>query len=278
MDGICSHPNESARTPCDDPADTECDNPDTCNGSGLCLDDFEAQGTSCGDVADDQCDNPDICDGSGACDDNFETDGTPCDDADICTGNDACDTGVCAGTLIPQASNVEAMGPRYLAVTPQPGGSVAAVALLVTSPDWPCLSKYIDENGRLVTDPVFQFPDDWGTIKAKGVDIVPSSTYNIVAECGEHASPPGSDTTWLWGDVAGRFIDGAWTPGNGVVDIRNFMAVVEGFQQLDTAPPLEWTDLHPCTPEPDGVINVTDMTYVVDAFRGFPYPCPVPCP
>ncbi|UCC30747.1 MAG: hypothetical protein JSU86_00420, partial [Phycisphaerales bacterium] len=296
---------KSEGTACGSPLDTECDSPDACDGAGVCEsnpkpDETECSddgrectrdvcaagicahppklaGTACGDDTDTQCDDPDTCDGAGDCLDNHLPDGTTCDDEDPCTGNDVCDTGQCVGTP-PLPPVVEALGGRHLSVTAQPNAAPDPVALLLTSPDWTCLSKYIDVDGWLVLDPVYQMPNDWGTVIVKGVDIVPSSTYNVAAECGAHLSAPGSDTTWVWGDVVGRFIDGAWTPGNGVVDIRDFTAMVEGFQHLDTAPPIEWTDLHPCIPGPDGVINIPDMTYVVDAFKGFPYPCPGPCP
>jgi len=291
--------------PCGNPIDTDCDSPDACDGAGVCesnpkpdgtecsddgiectFDVCEAgscthppkpAGTACGDDTNTQCDDPDTCDGAGGCLDNHEPDGTTCDDEDPCTGNDVCNTGHCVGTP-PLAPIVEAQGGRQVFVTAQSNGAPDPVALLLTSPDWPCLSKYIDANGQLVTGPVFQMPSDWDTVIVKGVDIVPSSTYNVATECGAHLSAPGSDTTWVWGDVAGRFIGGAWMPGDGLVDIYDFMAIKEGFQHLDTAPPVEWTDLHPCVPGPDGVINISDITYVMDAFRGFLYPCPVPCP
>ena len=121
--GVCDHPPHPVGTACGDPADTECDDPDTCDGAGSCEPNYEPLGLSCGDPADTQCDNPDICDGSGLCDNNFEPDGTTCDDEDICTGDDACETGVCVGTLIAETPLVEGQGSRYLAVTPAPAGS-----------------------------------------------------------------------------------------------------------------------------------------------------------
>ena len=58
-------------------------------------------GAACGDPSDTDCDNPDACDGLGRCAENWEPDGTPCDDGDECTENDECSEGSCAGTLIP---------------------------------------------------------------------------------------------------------------------------------------------------------------------------------
>ena len=36
-DGVCIHPVEPAGTPCGNPDNTQCDNPDTCDGFGTCL-------------------------------------------------------------------------------------------------------------------------------------------------------------------------------------------------------------------------------------------------
>ncbi len=276
LTGECSHPPHPSGTACGDQGDTECDNPDTCDGAGACEPNYEPLGLACGDPMDTQCDNPDICDGGGLCDDNFEPDGTTCDDEDICTGADACQTGVCVGTLIAETPIVAGQGSRYLAVTPLPAGSPAPIALRLTSPDWPCLSLYIAANGGLVSTPVLQLTDDWGTVDVHDQEIVPSSTYHVVAECGDHESGVGSGETALWGDCVGDFVAGAWTPSNGIVDFIDITATVDGFRNLSTAPPLPWIDIHPCTPE--GIIDFMDVTYTVDAFKGLPYPCPVPCP
>jgi hypothetical protein len=274
--GVCTHPPRPEGTPCGDGTITECDKADTCDGLGACDPRYEPVTTPCGDPSDDQCDNPDHCDGAGDCDPNYEIDETPCDDGDICTGDDVCLTGVCIGTPIPVAPIVESQGCRNVYVTPEPAGAPSPVALLLTSPDWTCLSLYIGADGSLGTTPVFQVPDDWGTLIITGPEIVPSSTYEIVAECGTYTSPAGSDTTWPWGDVAGPWDGEGWAPGDGIVDVTDFTAIVEAFRHLETAPPQAWTDIYPCTP--DGIIDVLDMTYVVDAFKGLPYPCDGPCP
>src|SRR5207249_6078712 len=85
-------------TTCGSPATSECDNADTCNGSGACQDNHVAAGTNCGDTGT-ECTNQDKCDGAGACHDNgFKTVGTACgdssagqcDSADTCNGRDRC--------------------------------------------------------------------------------------------------------------------------------------------------------------------------------------------
>ena len=122
--GACVHPNKAAGAACGSPGDTDCDNPDTCNGSGACQANNEANGTTCtddgnqctndqcssgacvhpnkaagaacGSPGDTDCDNPDTCNGSGACQTNNEANGTTCtSDSNPCTV-DQCSGGTCA--------------------------------------------------------------------------------------------------------------------------------------------------------------------------------------
>ena len=323
-DGLCTHVDLSVESPCGSPTDTECDNPDSCDGFGSCLTNFEAVGTDCGDLTDTDCDNPDTCDGAGEClvnlepddtictddgvectddlcqagtcthpdlpagepcgsqDDsqcdhpdtcngvglcfeNLEPDGTGCGDGDICTSGDVCISGECVGTPIPQAPIVTAIGARFLEVTPQPAGSVAPVALRVTSPDYPCLLKWIDMGGSLVDAPVTQLPSAWGTIIVSGPEVVPSTVYEVRAECGAHLSPPGSDTTWLWGDLN----------NDGLVDIDDVILILAGFGGDFTNATLENMDLFPC--EPNGLVDIDEVIIILAAFGDGSYPCPPPC-
>jgi hypothetical protein len=76
----------------------ECDVAENCTGaSGACpADAFEAAGFTCGSATDTDCDNPDSCNGAGACLNNYEPFGTTCDDGSECTVQDACDgAGAC---------------------------------------------------------------------------------------------------------------------------------------------------------------------------------------
>ena len=75
-----------------------CDVAESCTGtSGACPPDgFKPSGTACGDPSSGQCDNPDTCDGSGNCQSNHAADGTNCGDAgSACTNQDTCLGGVC---------------------------------------------------------------------------------------------------------------------------------------------------------------------------------------
>ena len=267
--GACTHPNEPVGTACGSPIDSECDNPDSCDGAGVCLDNFEAAGTSCGAQNETECDLPDICDGSGVCDPNFVPDDEACEDGDDCTDNDACQSGECVGEVVVQAPLVEMSGSKRIAVTPLPPVSLAPFALNVTSPDWTCLDKFVDVDGTLTDTPVFQLPSEWGTVYVLGEDIVPESTYEVRATCGSFTSMPSSVTTAVWGDI----------DGNGIANLADAQLVVLGFQQVFQFP-LEVLDIWPCVP--NGTVNFEDIQQVVLAFQGNEYGafgiCPLPCP
>ncbi len=122
--GVCAHPNKAAGTACGSNANTDCDNPDTCNASGVCLTNNEADGTACtsdgmectndqcnagvcahpnkaagtacGSSANTDCDNPDTCNASGVCLTNNEANGFACTSDGIECTNDQCSAGVCA--------------------------------------------------------------------------------------------------------------------------------------------------------------------------------------
>jgi len=114
-------------TACGSQSQSECDEPNACDGAGNCEDnhrpDFKPctddgndctddyclagscehpnfiEGTACGDGTITECDLADTCDGLGGCQDNFVQLGaacgnpieTQCDNPDICDGNGACD-------------------------------------------------------------------------------------------------------------------------------------------------------------------------------------------
>lgn len=170
-------------------------------GGGVCLHPNEPMGTLCGSPADDDCDNPDTCDGSGFCQSNFEPDGTTCDDNDICTDSEMCGTGVCIGVFIPLPPDVLGMGPKAVVATPLPSGTSPDVALYITSDDWPCVGAYVQSNGKLGPVAFFQSANAWGTIAITGVQIAPDSSYNVVAECNGVQTPISKGTTYPWADV-----------------------------------------------------------------------------
>ncbi len=76
---------------CGDNTDTECDNPDTCNGEGECVPNFEPAGTVCAPSSGEVCDTDDVCDGLGNCVETIMEQGSSCDDGNPCTALDSCD-------------------------------------------------------------------------------------------------------------------------------------------------------------------------------------------
>ncbi len=81
--GQCTHPGN----PC---SETECN---TCQeDTDSC---FDPLGTACGSNTDTDCDNPDTCNGAGTCQANHENNGTSCDLDGIACITDTCQSGVC---------------------------------------------------------------------------------------------------------------------------------------------------------------------------------------
>lgn len=68
---------------------------DSCNPTTGCAFVASPPGTPCGDPSNTACDNPDTCDGHGMCQPNNELNGTPCDDNNQCNGHEVCLGAVC---------------------------------------------------------------------------------------------------------------------------------------------------------------------------------------
>ena len=122
----------------------------------------------------------------------------------------------------------------------------------MTSPDYPCLSQYIVAAGGLVgfNDREIMLVDDWGTVTVHDPDVVPDTTYEVRAECGAFMSAPGSDTTYVWGDVN----------GDGVANVLDINDITDRVKELPVPYPDEAFDLFPCVA--DGWINVIDLSKV----------------
>lgn len=154
------------------------------------------------------------------------------------------------------------VGGRYLSVTPSPGE--LPIALLVRSPDFECLNRYVDADGRLVDTPVYQTPAEWALLRIGDIDIVPDTDYEIRSEC-TGLSLPVSGRTWRWGDVN----------DDDIVDLDDLLCVIAGFSGDFSQCSLHSLDLRGDLP--DGVIDLDDVLAVVDAFSGDSYPGPDPC-
>jgi hypothetical protein len=86
---------------CGDPAQTPCNNSDTCDGAGDCLPNWQPSGHPCGAPGATSCTAADTCDGAGICEAHDAPNGTPCNDLQWCTLNDACTFGLCTGSGTP---------------------------------------------------------------------------------------------------------------------------------------------------------------------------------
>lgn len=101
----CVHTPAAAGTACGSPSDTDCDNPDSCDGAGSCQPNYEPAITQCRSDAG-QCDVAEYCNGAGSCPaDGFEANGTTCDDGNACTTGDACSAGSCVGGAAPNCDD-----------------------------------------------------------------------------------------------------------------------------------------------------------------------------
>lgn len=254
-----------------DSDDIAADTSQDCNDNGFpdeCDVGFGVSNDCDGNVVPDECQSTDDCNTNGIQD--F------CDIAEG-TSTDVNDNGVPDECEFPRP-DVVPVGCRYLAVTPSDGSE--PLALLVSSPDYPCLSKYVtldSGRGRLVDSSVSLTPLEWGTVLLGDAEIVPSTTYEVQADFGGgFFSLPTVATTGVWGDVVGRATPEGWRPPDGSVDIIDAMAILDRFRNLPGAPAVELADLFPQTP--DGRIDILDAVECIDAFRRLPYPYELPCP
>jgi hypothetical protein len=136
---------------------------------------------------------------------------------------------------------------------------------------------------------------DWSTMGMLHVyheGIVPRGQYRIeVVDCdcdlGDPASysPALTLTDTRWGDLCGPFAGGLYTAPDGRVDVTiDVTADLNKFRNVPGAPIKARADVEPACL--DWKINITDITRVLDAFRGLPYPfgplnpdpCRSPCP
>ncbi len=204
---------------------------------------------------------------AGACD---QSNGTPgCNDVVCC--NIVCQADPFCCDTSWDAICAEAASTACVGQPPSDGNQ--PIALLLTSPDWPCINLYVQADGSLSITPALQLAEAWGTVVVEGFEIAPESVYQVQATCGTSMTVAGSTTTAPWTDVDG---DGAAT----LADVQFF---VFGFQGDFSQHPLEVLDIWPCVP--DGVDNFADIQAAVLAFQGLTYTaaataleCPLPCP
>lgn len=168
---------------------------------------------------------------------------------------------------------VAATGGRYLSVTPASGAD--ALALLVTGdalePEVSCLSLYVQPDGSLAAEPVYQLPEAWETVHIYDEGIRPQSSYSVQADCAMEAtglilSEASSATTWRWGDTNGDDLVG-------FADVSRVIDSADG--SLPAGVLLDAVDLAPCIV--DGVVNQNDVDAAAAALGLHPFPCAPIC-
>lgn len=138
---------------------------------------------------------------------------------------------------------------------------------------------------RLQCEP---FVYDWSAVHllhVYGAAVVPSTEYQVQAVragclvgaspiAGDGFSPPLTVFTSKWGDAVAPF-GGPFQPA-----FTDVAAVVDRFQGSLTAPIRPNLQLRPEVPNPSAPINFQDVAAELDAFKGVPYPYPIPqgCP
>jgi YVTN family beta-propeller protein len=158
---------------------------------------------------------------------------------------------------------VESVASRYIKV--QVSGT-EPTALRVTSPMDPCLFKYVNAEGYLVSAPVVRTPAEWGAVYVGDSPILPSSSYAVQVEAGGVLSQSAAAATWAWGEV------------NGVepVDVGDIVCALDAFAGVFVQCSLFAVDLMPQVP--DRNVDVAEILAVLDAFAGLPAPYEEPCP
>ena len=126
---------------------------------------------------------------------------------------------------------------------------------------------------------------DWsvlGTVHVFHPALVPGGQYQVQAinvacpTSGEDDySAPLEMATSRWGDIVGDCATLPCTPPDGTVNVStDVVACLDKFRNLITAAGKSRSDTDPQTP--DRLINISDVTKILDAFVGKPYPFAAP--
>jgi len=179
---------------------------------------------------------------------------------------------------------------RYISFVPNNGNQAVALQLeLVSGPGTPGVVGWIfgpdrDKLSAVVNEPFYYIWTE-PVIHAYGCEVVPAATYAVRATIDgvEFSEPLMVDTTpapapKFWGDVVGPFDGTSWSPANGIANIDDAVAEIQGFQELPSMAHKTWLDLHPEIP--NRLININDVLAAIIGFRGDPYPYsnPMDCP
>ncbi len=184
--------------------------------------------------------------------------GMPVPISDVADGRITVQIGACCG--------VEAVGSRYVRFTPPCGlgpscDDVTMMALrfsgaLPVPSGGLVLLGYVQVDGTIADQPVFNTPAAWGSVQVSGGSIRPGISYEISTEL---------QTGGLLGTSSFTMPPLGEVDGDGVATFGDVLNVVQAFQGLpgtEMAP----ADLAPCVP--DGLVNFVDVQWAVFGFQG----------
>ena len=254
---------------------------------------------------------------------NTPNDANCADDGLFCNGVEFCDppngdplTG-CASTGPPcpdcteelgscdcEPPLVEAVGCKYLKVTPLPNELPRPMAIVLTCaggtaryvgafPQQPSATPFDLTNdgvidgtvARLVDNPgsaLFLTPAEWlNDVYVTGELVIPSTDYTVQVDCGQPGSPnltgPVAATTWAFGDV---FNDPPVALSDAFAAVLAFQGTYVVGMGPTTKPQM---DFDFCLP--NQIINLADVFRIVQAFQGITYAesygasnCALSCP
>lgn len=227
-----------------------------------------------------------------------------CLDSADCPLGLTCINGACDACLKPI---VVVAGPRYVNVSIPDTLVEGAILVEGADPEVSCVSVYASANGRLVQTPTYMPPtgvDGWNTVHVRGAELLAGHSYTIQTDCdpaapGTTLSEPVSVTMWEWADV-----DNSGLP----VEILDAVHILDAFRSqfhtIDCTSDVDCLEVRPfrscdlsvgkclwntvesvdlfgavtgCIPDRSVDIPI-DVVLAIDAFRGLPSPCPLPCP
>lgn len=198
-----------------------------------------------------------------------------------CTNEAVCRSSVC---YVPKN--------RYISFQPDsPVGCIAFQVELTASTDFPeCvgLKRWVGEPdpttgvARLENDPLYR---EWteSVVSVNGQEIVPAATYEVRAvhqscdppDPADFSDPLDLPTVAVWGDTVGNYTGTGWTPPNGSADVGDILAVVRGFLDDATAPPVVQVDMGRVLT--DAVIDGRDVLGSEAGLQGAGYSGESPC-
>jgi hypothetical protein len=219
-----------------------------------------------------------------------------CDNGVFCDGAEFCNTTVgcvqpgnpCDDPLLCDEVNnrcgcqtpfVDGEGSRFLAVGPRSGQTPVALVVTGVSPEVACLTRYVQANGTLGSTPVFRPPTGPNGWNTAHV------FGNDIRPSTTYAVQAECDT----GNGIGRSpaVQGTtWKWGDtdnsgGLVNMIDVVYIADGFRGVFTQRTLYNVELWGTPPnscQPQLTVDITDITAGLDAFRQFPFPCARPCP